>query len=157
MRDGPSSTVLAGAHRWRCRVAAWLGVDLLAEQVPLTGGVLTVDATQDVPERVTITVPERVAGVSWVPDRADHPLAEYGQWLDVDIDVWSSVTASGPDVPPTATSPLGRYQIQSWVHDRTAGVVTVEAVGLLQRVRDAGFRAPMVPAPPRRWSASCGG
>ncbi|MBD3781704.1 MAG: hypothetical protein IE926_01930 [Micrococcales bacterium] len=147
MREGPSAAVISGAHRWRSRIASWKGTDLLAERVPLTGGELTANATQDVPERLTFTVPEVADGFSWVPDSDEHPLAEFGQFVDVDVDVWSSVTAGAADAPPTATSPLGRFQIQDWEHDRSTGTVTVECVGLLQKPKDAGFRTPMVPRP----------
>ena len=144
MRAGPSSAVLAGAARWSCSVSAWKGTTLLAESVPVAGGRLTADVTQEVPERLTFTVPDYADGYSWVPDTADHPLAACGQFVEVDIHVWRSLTPD-PDSPPTSTTRLGRFQIQSWDHDEDGFTVQVECVGLLQKALDARFRTPQVP------------
>lgn len=153
MRDGPSSEVLAGAFRWRPAVSAWRGGTLLAGEVPVISGSLSADATQEVPERLTLTVPEWAStdehpdGFSWVPDSPLHPLAHYGQYVEVDVHVWSSVTASDPLSPPTSTSRLGRFVVQDWSHDDTSGTVQVECVGVLQRVKDARLRNGVAPHP----------
>jgi hypothetical protein len=140
MREGATSQVLAGAPGWAPSVSSWLGGDVLAEDVPLVDGSLQVDVTQQIPERVTITVPEQVDGFSWVPgDDPYHPLAKFGQYLDISVTVTSPV--SGTD----AETRLGRFQIQDWTHDDLAGVVQVECVGLLQRPDDDRFLTPQVP------------
>lgn len=140
MRDGPSSEVLAGAARWWPTVSSWRGTDLLAESVPVTSGRLSVNGDQQVPERLTFTVPEWADGRSWVPEGFLDPLAHYGQYVDVDINVEAAVTGA------VSTTRLGRFQIQSWAADDD-GLVSVECVGLLQRVLDARFRVPQVPRP----------
>lgn len=153
MREGPPDEVLTGAFRWRPVVAAWKGTVLLSEAVPVVSGRLSADVTQHVPERLTFTVPEWAPdpdhpdGMSWVPDREDHPLAEFGQYIDVDIHIWSAVTAGSDIDEPTSITRLGRYKIQSWDHDDLAHTVQVECVGLLQVPADARFRTPQVPRP----------
>lgn len=147
MREGPSSDVLAGAFRWRPVVSAWKGTQLLAADVPVVSGRVSAGAGQQVPERVTFTVPEWAEGRSWVPDSPEHPLGQYGQHVDVDIHVWSSVTAADPDAEPTSITRLGRFLVQNWEHDDTGMNVQVECVGLLQRALDARFRTPQVPRP----------
>lgn len=140
MRDGPSSEVLAGAARWWPTVSSWRGTDLLAESVPIIGGRLAVNGDQQVPERLTFTVPEDADGRSWVPEDFLHPLAHYGQYVTADISVQAAVTGE------VTSSRLGRFQIQSWEADDD-GLVSVECVGLLQRAMDARFRVPQVPRP----------
>jgi hypothetical protein len=153
VRDGPSSEVLAGAAHWAPSVSAWRGATSLAEEVPITAGRLTASADQDIPERLTFTVPEWASttqhpnGFSWVPDGPRHPLSSMGQFVEVGINVWSSVTGGDPGAPPSSVTRLGRFQIQDWDHDDSTGSVQVECVGLLQRVADARFRTPMVPRP----------
>lgn len=145
MREGPSSQVLAGSFRWACTMSAWKGTTVLADDVPAVQAVLSVDGTQEVPERLTFVVPEVADGRSWVPDGPEHPLAHFGQFVDVDVSVWSSVTAGEAGVKETSTTRIGRFQIQEWEHNDVDGSVTVEAVGLLQRVKDARLRTPVSP------------
>ena len=139
MRDGPDEEILSGAYSWVPQVSAWLGDQLLAEDVPVIDGTLSVDGGQQVPERLTLSVPDRDGGFSWVPDSTGHPLARYGQYLDVAIAVTAAVSGE------SWTVRLGRYQIQDWTHDDVAFRVDVECVGLLQRAADARFTTPKVP------------
>jgi hypothetical protein len=138
--------VLAGVFSWSCQVSSWRAGVLLAAEVPIVGGSLSGDASAKVPERVDIVVPEKgwdgTRTRSWVPGAdAYHPLAKYGQQLDVVITVTSSVTGASGSVS------LGRFQVQSWDHDDVARQVRVEAVGVLQRAADARFLAPEAPRP----------
>lgn len=145
MRDGPDLGVLAGAFRWSPIVSAWKGTTLLAARVPVASGRLSANASQEVPERLTFTVPDRAPETgggphrSWVPEDPDHPLGQYGQWVQVDIRVRSSVR------PVEWITRLGRFQIQDWDHDDIAREVRVECVGMLQRPLDARFRVPESP------------
>lgn len=139
MRDGPDPAVLAGAYGWAPQMSAWKGATLLADAVPVVAGRLSADASQEVPERLTFTVPEFDRGVSWVPDGPDHPLAAFGQFVSVDVRVRSSVSGG------EWVSRLGRYLVQSWEHDDRAGEVRVECVGVLQKALDARFRVPESP------------
>jgi hypothetical protein len=147
VRSGPPAEVLAGKYGWAPRVSAWKGTTLLAAEVPVVSGRYSADAEQEVPERVTLTVPEWAStsehpgGFSWVPDGPDHPLGHYGQTVQVDVVVRSSLTGQ------EWVTRLGRFQVQDWDHDDLSGAVQVECVGLLQRVLDARFRVPESPRP----------
>lgn len=140
MRDSAPGTVLAGSVGWSPTLSSWSSSgDLLAEDIPVLNGRLYVDAALQVPERLTFTVPEFAAARSWVPDAIDHPLAHYGQIVDLDINVTSSVTRE------QWQTRIGRYQIQDWVHDDANGLVRIEALSLLQIALDDGF--PQAPVP----------
>lgn len=141
MRDGADSQILAGATRRNPRLSSWKSSTLLHGDVPITSGTITADAGQQVPERLTFTVPAYADRRSWVPDGPDHPLASCGQIIDVDITVTSSLTQTD------STTRMGRYRIQSWDHDDTAGAVRVDAVGLLQVVAGDRFLTPQAPRP----------
>lgn len=139
-RPGAPDEVLRDVAGWRPKVTSWRGADMLAETVPIIRGRLDVDISQEVPERLTVTVPEVVDRVSWVPaDNPVHPLAYYGQALDVSVMVSSVVT--GAEYPTR----LGTYPIQEWDYSDTAATVDVEAVGLLQRIADDRFPNPEAP------------
>jgi hypothetical protein len=138
--DGPSPDVLAGAAGWVPTAASWLDGALLAGSIPITGGRLSAAVTSKVPETLNFTVPEYVDGVSWVPgDDPRHPLARFGQQIDLSIDVISSVTGE------VAHWRLGRFQVHDWQHDDLARTVAVTALGVLARVQDARFMTPEVP------------
>lgn len=57
MRDGPTDEVLAGTCQWGCRITSWLGGDILADNIPVSGGSVSADSTQDVLTKLTMTVP----------------------------------------------------------------------------------------------------
>jgi hypothetical protein len=144
MRDGPTDEVLAGSCRWSCIVTSWLGSTLLAAAVPVSTGKASAKVDQDVPEKLTITVPRFAAPnagdpqFDWRPTTPDHPLARYGQQLDVSIVVTSTVTAQ------SWTTRIGRYKITDWADD-DQGTVTVNAEGGLGWVRDNLITVPMSP------------
>ncbi|MBW9118891.1 hypothetical protein JNB63_02165 [Microbacterium trichothecenolyticum] len=128
--------ILAGVCIWRSRVTSWLGGRMLAASVPITGGRASAKAGEDVPEKLTFTVPryapaeESGDNVDWRPDATDHPLGKFGQELDVTIIISSVVTGSSFEYR------VGRYLITDWSND-DAGTVTVKAEGLLRRVKGA--------------------
>lgn len=137
MRPGPSDEVLAGAPQWSCRITSWLGGELLAAQIPVDGGRITGKVDEAVPEKLTFRVPRYAAPVEggdiidWRPGtNARAPLARFGQQLDVTIIVRSVATA---DVWETR---IGRYQIDEWKDD-DSGAISVSALGMLARPRDA--------------------
>lgn len=145
MRSGPTEEALAGSLRYRPQVAAWMGPLVTAPEVPVISGRVTVDVTQKVPEKLSLTVPRysTVDGrrFDWRPGTdVTHPLARYGQTLTVQIVCVSSVTGT------QWTSRIGRYRIQSW-QSQDDGTVTVEAVGMLQVVADDLLTAPVAPQP----------
>lgn len=132
--------VLSRGFSWSAQVASWRGGSLLAAEVPVLSGSLHGDASADVPESLSIVVPARDGARSWVPgEDAYHPLARYGQQLDVVLTIVSQVTRSVGSVS------LGRFQIQGWDYDDVQEQVTVTAVGVLQRAVDARFPTPEVP------------
>lgn len=139
MRAGPDSSVLAGAAGWAPRIAAWKGTTLLAADVPVVSGRLSANGGQEVPERLTFTVPEWADSRSWTPDGPAHPLGQFGQFVTAEIRVQSAVRQT------EWITRLGRFVIQDWAQDDLDGSVRVECVGLLQRPLDARFRAPEVP------------
>lgn len=145
MRAGAPDEVLSGSAGWEPRVWSWLGPRLLGA-VPVMRGSLAVDVTAAVPERLTLTVPRHADEIDWHPgDDPEHPLARYGQELQV------SIVVSSPLVDPSeGTSEwetrLGRFLITSW-EESEDGSIRVEAVGRLRRLADAQLTAPTQPAP----------
>lgn len=144
MRQGPSSEVLAGAAGWVPTGASWLDGDLLAPEIPILSGRLSAASRLRVPERVTFTVPEAstVDGrwFSWVPgDDPRHPLARFGQQVDLGIEVVSALTGT------ITHTRLGRFRVHEWSHDDVARTVSVTGHGLLIRAEEARFRVPQVP------------
>ena len=136
MREGPPDEVLAGAVLWRPRVTSWLGGQMLAPEVPIRSGRVTGKADQEVIEELSITI-ARFAPPTLGRDRFDwrpganpaHPLARYGQFLDVSILVESVLTRQ------VWETRIGRYQIKAW-DDDDAGMITVKGESLLARARD---------------------
>jgi hypothetical protein len=142
MREGPSSEVLAGAAGWRPIGASWLDNQLLTGSagIPIVSGRLSAARSLQVPERLDFAVPELDRGTWWVPGAdPEHPLARYGQRIDVSIAVRSSI--SGPE----ALTRLGRYVVHSWKHDDVAGLVNVTCLGVLQRPAEDRFVVPESP------------
>lgn len=121
-------------------MSSWRGGQLLGENIPVVGGRLTADVAQQVPERLTLTVANPGTDNQigpWSPgDNPDHPLAANGQVLYVDVTI-----TTGTDEWMTR---LGAYLIQDW-QDNDDGTVQVEAVGMLQVVKDDLFTIPAVP------------
>ncbi|WP_295837330.1 hypothetical protein [uncultured Microbacterium sp.] len=139
MRNGAPDEVLAGSPMYSARVTSWLGGQLLAESVPIVAGRVTGKASQKVIEELSLSVPRFAAAApgedvrDWRPG-ADprHPLARYGQVLDVTIVVESVVTGQ------IWETRLGRYQVKDW-DDDDAGMITVKGESLLARPRDDGM------------------
>lgn len=142
MRTGPSDDQVAGALTWSPLVSSWdsLG-NLLADQIPVTSGQLTSDVTQAIPERLTFYVPSWADGFSWIPSGSDHPLAKFGQQINLSIFVTAPVSGTQWVVP------IGWFPIQTWDYDDdpTSGLIEVECTGILQLANDDTFTTPVVP------------
>ena len=123
MRLGPSEKELATATSWIPRVQSWLGGVLLDEDVPVLGGRLTWDASNNVPDQLRMTVPRYDGMRDYLPSTPDAALARFGQQLDV------TITVGGVDVR------MGRYLIVDWEYDES--VIQVTAAGLLQIAVDS--------------------
>lgn len=137
--NGPAPDVLAGAAGWAPTGASWLDGVLLAASIPIISGRLSAVTTSKVPESLTFVVPEAVDGFSWVPSSPTHPLARFGQQIDLGINITSSVTG---DVNQWR---LGRFRVHDWAWDDLARTVTVTCVGVLSRALEASFTTPEVP------------
>lgn len=126
------SPTITAAHRIAVRVSSWRSGQLLAVSVPITDGAVTYDDTAMLKRRLTITVPARMPdGTVWDPgDSADHPLAAYGQRLQLKL---------GIELPTRAVELMehGWYLITGWQRDESAGQIQVEAVDLAVLLEDA--------------------
>lgn len=131
MRLGPSERALATAASWRPRVQSWLAGRLLDDEIPVTGGRLTWDASKNVPDQLTMTVPRFDGITDYLPSTPDAPLARYGQQLDV------TITVAGVDVR------MGRYLIVDWSYNEKS--IQVTAAGLLQIAADSRLLEPTGP------------
>ena len=139
-RNGPSTSMLAGAVQWVPTMSAWLDGALLAETVPVRRGRLSADGSSQVPERLTFSVPRWADRRDWLPgDDATHPLARFGQYVIPTIVVTSPITGIQYETV------LGRFKIQNWKHDTDSGLINVEAVGVLQVAADDRLPSPLAP------------
>lgn len=140
MRAGPPEEVLSGTCGYAPSVSSWLGGRLLDPDVPVRRGRVVAQVGQKIPERLTLTVP-RFDGVRDMRPGAqvDHPLARYGQELQVSIIVSSSVDSD------TWETRVGRFLITDW-DDGDDGTIQVIAAGRLRRVEDAKLTRPTQPA-----------
>lgn len=142
MRAGPSDAQVAGALSWQPLASSWDSVgNLLADQIPISSGQLTADVTLAVPERLTFQVPSWAGGMSWIPTGFDHPLAKFGQQINL------SILVSAPVSGLQWVVPIGWFPIQGWDYDdgSDSGFVDVECVGILQLPNDDTFTTPVVP------------
>jgi len=139
--DGLSDEVLSGSVSWGCRVASWLGSTWLGDVPVVSGRVVSrvPRSAGDVQHTLTLAVP-RADGRDWRPGiDPGHPLARFGQQLDVTVLVGSSVTGQVWEVH------VGRFLVTGW-DDDDAGTVSVSGESLLRRVaedRPATLRAPV--------------
>lgn len=136
MKAGLPTNVLAAGASYEVRAVSLLGAEVLATQVPLSGGSITLDSTSDTIESGTAAVPVWADGRVWIPG-ADprHPLGRYGQQL-----VLTAVMTAGH---LSASTPLGAFKIQDWGEDE--GDVTVQIDGPLKSVQEARLTTPTAP------------
>jgi hypothetical protein len=134
--DAARSVIDSGTFTYYVRAQAWLGDQLLAEDVPLAGGTEDSDLTLNVPERLTLEVPRLADDTDWTPTFDEHPLAANGQTLKLSLGV-------GMGRDGIAWFQRGEYLIQS--AEESDDVVKVVAVGLLALVDEAKFVTPFQP------------
>lgn len=132
-----STSALTGSYKLRLMAESWLDDELLSDNVPISSATEETDRTLAVPERVTLTVPRTVRGVSWSPVTEDHPLAANGQRLRVQL---------GIDLGPLGVEWFQR----GWFVVRDARAegdsVNVTAVGLLSLIQEARLVSPYQPS-----------
>lgn len=135
MRVGPPDEMIPRQLTWRARVRSWLGGRYLGE-VPAIGGRVVWTLDSDVQGSLqNLTVPAGRYG-EWVPGtRTDHPLARYGQQLQV------SIITGTPDGLRQWETPMGRFQIEDWDLDAD-GNVSVSAHSMLQRWASEAIATP---------------
>jgi hypothetical protein len=140
MLAGAPSEVLAGSCGYTSRVASWRGTTLLAADVPITRGRLIHQDGRKVPDSVRFTLPRFDNGFDWLPGDGDvvHPLAPFGQELDVTVVVTSDVTSIAYETQ------RGHFQI-SETFESADGEVTVIADGVFQIIADDRFTSPIAP------------
>lgn len=114
------------------RVDSWRGGALLAADLQVESATWEVDGTNNVPERVTLTVP---ATPEYLPTGMQSPLSDKGQRLRISRGVVL------PDTGETEYLTLGWVRIQSY--EVAGGSVTVEAVGLAAILDDARLLDPV--------------
>ena len=79
------------------RVSSWLGASLLAGSVPVLSGSFEESDGQEIPEQITLRVPASDGGFSWDPaGDPRHPLADFGQRLNVTVDVRTCLLYTSP-------------------------------------------------------------
>lgn len=126
-----------GSFVMHARIESWLDGELLADDVPISGGKLTRDRSVAVPEMLELEVPAVVDGVSWDPTQdSGHALAWYGQRLKVSYGV---ELANGEVEYVT----LGWFLITQASVDEDS--VSVTAKGLLTLIEEARFVSPFQP------------
>lgn len=130
---------MAGFPGWRCVVSSWRGGTLLHASVPVSRGHVVAKVGQSLTQRLTMTVP-RWDGMDWRPNSDAHPLARYGQELQVSLVVESAVSDEEWETR------VGRFLITDWDNDDPRYVV-VTAEGLLRRAADDKLTSPMQPRP----------
>lgn len=132
--DAPSARQLAGAVTWEPVVTSWLGGEWLAD-VPVSSGSITWSVRRQVPGTFELTVPRHHDGVDWWPGRdVAHPLARYGQELNIAVRVSSPVSGR------TWTIQRGRFLVSEW-RDQ-GGTIRVSGPSIFQRIEDSRFTSP---------------
>lgn len=130
---------VAGALTWTPEIHAWLADQPLG-QIPIVSGMVTWTIHQPVPGTLQIKVP---AGENnqWNPgEDPAHPLACYGQTLDVRQCV--KAVSTGQEW----TIRLGVFTVQAW-EETGDGAIQVNAVSQTQRLIDARLLTAQAPRP----------
>ena len=97
--------------------------------IPVTSGEIVADSTDPHRRRLSMVVP----GEEWIPDTPDHPLAPFGQYLDV------RVRLDLPDGGHTPWLVMGQFPITGHSVERPGGLSTVTAGDWSTRVNEYGF------------------
>ncbi len=135
MRIGPPSDLVARPLRWRPVVRSWLGGALLGD-IPVLSGRVTWTVDSQVQGSLQMTVGAGREG-EWIPGTAtDHPLARFGQRLEV------MIVTETVDRLRAWTTPVGTFQIEDWSLS-DAGIVSVTAKSMLQRWSTEAFATPV--------------
>jgi hypothetical protein len=127
-----------GSFVYHATATSWLGDELLATNIPISGGSEDADRGLNVPKRVVLEVPRRDRGVNWIPNSDTDPLAAAGQVLKLML----GVQTRGAD--GIEWFQRGEYVILSSEADGDS--VRVIAASRLYLVAEAGFVSPFQPS-----------
>ncbi len=125
-----------GNQKRHLRVESWYSDQLLHDDIPVDTGSEEVDRGDNVPERITLTVPARDRGDDFTPSSLLSPLAANGQVLKISI---------GLELAFSNIEWLtrGYYVVTRSV--RRGSRVDVEAAGLLWKIQEARLVSPLQP------------
>lgn len=136
--DSATRSVLTRSYRAFVRAESWLGDTLLADGIPVAGGVEEGNAGAQVPERITLTVPRRSRGVDWSPVTDTAPLAANGQRLRVEV---------GVGITRDVVTWIQRgWFVITKCEPTAAGALAVEAANLLWLIQEARLVSPFQPS-----------
>lgn len=117
-------------HVTQWRANCYKGSDLIAEDVPVVGGTLTLDSSDPVRRKLTIEIG---GGERWAPVSSNSPLVPFGQR----ITLWCRI-----DLPDGSWSPWlkqGEYHIVTHSFERPSLIATVDCVDLSGAVDEYKF------------------
>jgi hypothetical protein len=115
---------------WKANVLR--GTDMLAQDIPIIGGNLTLDSSDPVRRHLTLEVG---GGEEWAPRDQNSPLVPFGQR----VNLWCRV-----DQPGTGWFPwlkMGEYHILTHTFERPSYITTVECVDMAGAVDEYLIRA----------------
>lgn len=132
-----AGSLLGGNQRRFLRVESWLDDVLLDDDVPVQSGTEDIDRASNVPERITLTAPQRRRGVDYTPGELDGALSANGQMLRI-------VVGIGVGFQNIEWITRGWYVITESEADNDE--VRVEAAGLLWKIQEARLITPLQPS-----------
>lgn len=130
-------SMLDGSFIYYVRASSWLGETLLADDIPVSDASEDSDRSLGVPERVTLTVPKRSAGIDWTPSADTDPLAAKGQTVKISLGI-------GIGTDGVEWFQRGEYVILST--EDNGDSLRVTCAGLLYLIAEAGFVSPFQPS-----------
>lgn len=132
-----AQAVVLRSYEMQVRGTVWQNGVLLAADVPIAEGTETRDRSMAVPESISLTVPRRVAGVTWDPRSSTDPLASDGQQMQISI---------GVDTGPGGTEWIERGWFLITNTSVDGDSLTVNLAGLLTLISEAHFAGPFQPS-----------
>jgi hypothetical protein len=135
--DATAGILTGSSWVYKIRVESWRADELLEDDLPVDSASEDTDRSLRVPERLTLSVPRLVRGVSYAPTTFDAPLAAYGQRLRVLLGVGGRGTE-------TEWIERGWFLIHE--AEPSGATVTVTGVGLLTLIDEARLVSPYQPA-----------
>jgi hypothetical protein len=106
-----------GPHSFKWKVSVWRGTTQLYDDIPLTGGTLTLDSSDPIRRHLTLEVG---GGEKWAPKNANSPLVPFGQR----ITLW--VTCDRQDGSWLPWLKMGEYSVFTHSFERPSMMTTVE-------------------------------